>query len=205
MFSPLKSKKISFLEIGLCIGGHEFGDFLIDRVPADIPSIRIWSEYFGKAHIYGFDINDFSSFESEIKDFSFIRGDLTLKEDVVNLAKTTAHCERIQSPDIYDVVLDDGSHASFHQQQAFSLLFPYLKDEGIYIIEDLHWQSPNYEDKLPAVPKTIDVLKQLECLNDVSEALPKDYLFHQEIMEFREYIKSIDFYCDNKLAVIHKA
>ena len=204
LFSPLKSKTIVFLEIGLCIGGPEFGEHLLERVPTDVPSIRIWSEYFDRAHVYGFDINDFTDLESEIEDFKFIRGDLTLKQDITNLTKITAQLEGKQNLVVYDVVLDDASHASFHQQQAFALLFPCLKKNGIYIIEDLHWQSQNYEEKLPAVPKTIHLLTQLQDLKNGSGALPKNYLFREEIMGFLQDIASINFYCNEKLAVIHK-
>lgn len=204
LFSPLKSKSIVFLEMGLCIGGPEFGEFLLERVPADIPSIRMWSEYFDNAHIYGFDINDFTDLEPEVKDFKFIRGDLTLKQDIANLAKATAELEGKHDRVVYDVVLDDASHASFHQQQAFSLLFPCLKQKGIYIIEDLHWQGEIYEEKLPSVPKTINLLVQLESLKNGSGKLSENYLFREEIMEFLQEIESINFYCDNKLAVIYK-
>ncbi len=84
------------------------------------------------------------------------------------------------------------------------MLFPCLKKNGIYIIEDLNWQSPNYEEKLPGVPKTIDLLMQLKTLRDGSNMFPKDYLFREEIMEFLEDIESIEFYCDRKLAAIKK-
>ncbi len=60
LFSTLKSKPITFLEIGLCIGGPEYGDHLLERIPTDMPSIRMWTEYFDQARIYGFDINDFT-------------------------------------------------------------------------------------------------------------------------------------------------
>jgi hypothetical protein len=56
----------------------------------------------------------------------------------------------------FDVVIDDASHASFHQQLTFKTLFPRVARGGLYIIEDLHWQSPYFEDALPPVPKTSD-------------------------------------------------
>ena len=124
LFSLIKSEPLVFLEIGLCIGGPEFGDEFLERVPADIPSIRMWSEYFENAHIYGFDINDFSFFEAAVENFKFIRGDLSLKQDIESLVKTTRQIEETEEKAIYDVIIDDASHASFHQQQALAILFP---------------------------------------------------------------------------------
>lgn len=204
LFWPLKSKPITFLEIGLCIGGPEFGDHLLSRIPTDMPSIRMWTDYFDNGHVYGFDINDFSHLESEVRNFKFVKGDLSDQKDITNLVKVTAQLEGKQNLVVYDVILDDASHASFHQQQAFALLFSSLKQNGIYIIEDLHWQSPSYEDKLPAVPKTIDLLVQLENIKNGSGVLSNNYLFRNEVLEFIEDIKSIKFYCNQKLAIITK-
>jgi hypothetical protein len=41
-----------------------------------------------------------------------------------------------------DVIIDDGSHASFDQQMTFREFFPLLADGGWYFIEDLDWQPP---------------------------------------------------------------
>ena len=41
-----------------------------------------------------------------------------------------------------DVIIDDGSHASFDQQVTLRELFPLLADGGWYFIEDLDWQPP---------------------------------------------------------------
>ena len=38
----------------------------------------------------------------------------------------------------FDVIIDDGSHLSFHQLFTFHHLFDALKDGGIYVIEDVH-------------------------------------------------------------------
>lgn len=200
LFSPLKSKLITFLEIGLCIGGPEFGEHLLNRIPTDMPSIRIWIDYFDNAHIYGFDINDFTHLESEFTNLNFVKGDLSSKHDILNLVDITARHQGKQNSIVYDVVLDDASHASFHQQQAFSILFPCLRPNGIYIIEDLHWQSLNYEEKLPTVPKTLDVLVGLKN----GGILPEKYLFREDIVKFIKDIKSIDLFCDSKLAIVTK-
>jgi len=44
-----------------------------------------------------------------------------------------------------DVVIDDATHASHHQQNAIRALFPKLKDGGLYIVEDLRTQPASLE------------------------------------------------------------
>ena len=39
---------------------------------------------------------------------------------------------------LLDVVIDDGSHYAQHQILTFEKLFPYIKDGGVYCIEDTH-------------------------------------------------------------------
>jgi len=45
----------------------------------------------------------------------------------------------------FDVVIDDGSHVNEHVRTSFRTLFPYLRDGGVYAIEDL-WTAycPGY-------------------------------------------------------------
>jgi 23S rRNA U2552 (ribose-2'-O)-methylase RlmE/FtsJ len=38
----------------------------------------------------------------------------------------------------FDLIIDDGSHIASHQQNAFECLFPMLKNNGIFICEDVH-------------------------------------------------------------------
>ena len=59
----------------------------------------------------------------------------------------------------FDIIIDDGSHASYHQQLSFKTLFPTLKSGGIYSIEDLNWQPQEYEATLPASRKTAEWLR----------------------------------------------
>jgi demethylmacrocin O-methyltransferase len=45
---------------------------------------------------------------------------------------------------MFDIIVDDGSHINEHQIETFKVLFPFLKDDGIYVIEDTqtsYWPS----------------------------------------------------------------
>jgi SAM-dependent methyltransferase len=107
----------------------------------------MWLEYFPQAHVTGFDISDFSSIRHDR--FTFLRGDSGKREDV----------ERIWTLGRkFDIILDDASHASYHQQLGLAVLFDCLKPGGLCIIEDLGWQPGPIEAGLPAVPKTARVL-----------------------------------------------
>lgn len=134
LFHPYRDREFSFLEMGLLIGGPEHGHSA-DRPTNDAPSVRMWLEYFTKAHIHGLDISDFSW----LKDprFSFHRCDM---DDRQQIAKAIAAI--IPAPTI---VIDDASHASHHQQNAFLEIFPRLASGGLYVIEDLRWQPKTYE------------------------------------------------------------
>lgn len=140
LFQPLMDRQINFLEMGLLIGGPEHG-ISADRETKDLPSVRMWLEYFSKAQIIGLDISDFSWFRHDR--FSFVRCDMDDRENIAIA---------VDGIPTLDVIIDDASHASHHQQNAFLTLFPKLKSGGLYIIEDLRWQPETYEK--PGITKT---------------------------------------------------
>lgn len=133
LFRPHRERAIEFLEMGLMIGGPEHGADA-DRATHDAPSIRMWLDYFDRARIHGLDVSDFSWFEHPR--FSFTRCDM---DDEGQIAAAAARMPEL------DIVLDDASHASHHQQSAFLRIFPRLRPGGLYVIEDLRWQPPAYE------------------------------------------------------------
>lgn len=145
LFQPYREPKINFLEMGLQIGGPEHGNSE-DRQTTDLPSVRMWLEYFPKAKITGLDISDFSWFVD--KRFNFVRCDMDRRENIAAAIK--------DQPE-FDIIIDDASHASHHQQYAFIELFPKLKSGGLYIIEDLRWQPAPYER--PGITKTADLIQ----------------------------------------------
>jgi hypothetical protein len=38
----------------------------------------------------------------------------------------------------FDIIIDDGSHVQSHVRETFSIMFPKLKNGGLYLVEDLH-------------------------------------------------------------------
>ena len=142
LFFPYKHQEIRLLEMGLLRGGPEVKGGTADRSTDSVPSVEMWLEYFDKAHIFGLDISDFSWFEHPR--FTFIQCDMDARENIRKMAKD------FDAP--LDIMIDDASHASHHQQMALVELWPHLKEGGIYIIEDLHWQPDTYEK--PDYPKT---------------------------------------------------
>jgi hypothetical protein len=146
LFERWRWDTFSMLEIGLLRGGVEAGASS-DRVGEDAPSIRMWLEFFRNAFCYGFDLSDFSHLR--LDRFRFYRGDLSSSEDLETLAANLP---------LLRIIIDDGSHASYHQQMAFAKLFDRVEPGGFYVIEDLHWQPP-FEDSLPRCRKTSDVFE----------------------------------------------
>lgn len=113
------------LEIGLENASKHDGD------AHDAPSLRAWRAFFPRATLYGYDINDFSFFTQD-RTFTF-RGDQSSPEDIERFLDT------FESPG-FRLILDDGSHASSHQQVSLAKLFDAVEPGGMYVIEDLHWQ-----------------------------------------------------------------
>ena len=166
LLSSRRTEALNFCEIGLCRGGPEVEDGSIERIVPSLPSVEMWHAYLPNAKLYGVDISDFSAFETEW--FKFFHADCG---DEVQLRKVAEFGVE------FDVILDDGSHAPFHQQQAFLSLFPALRSGGLFIIEDIQWQPSTYALKLPSVPRTDELLRRFLQDGRFSEtgALPVEH------------------------------
>jgi hypothetical protein len=118
------------MEIGLCRGLVE------GKSQNETPSVALWQAYFPFCRVIGVDINDFSRFNTPR--FTSFVCDQSKQRDLRSVA---ANFE----PGSIDVIIDDGSHASFDQQLTLREFFPLLAEGGWYFIEDLDWQ-PAAED-----------------------------------------------------------
>jgi len=88
----------------------------------------MWENYFGsKCKFIGLDINPrCKSLEERIQ---IVIGDQTNRFFLRQLIKE-------HGP--FDIVLDDGGHTMQQQIISFEELFPAVKENGIYLVEDLH-------------------------------------------------------------------
>ena len=142
LFRPLRDRPITILEIGLARRSDR------ETLTVECPSLSMWLDYFPSATVCGFDIDDFSGVR--IPRTRIFRGDQGNREDLLKV---------VQEHPVLDIVIDDGSHASYHQQVTLSTLFPHLAIGGMYVIEDLMWQPEDLESTLPPVPKTLSLLE----------------------------------------------
>jgi demethylmacrocin O-methyltransferase len=116
-FSSYKFKKIRLLEIG--VGGyadpHSGGQ-----------SLRMWKKYFPFAKIFAIDIYDKKNLQE--KRIKIFQGSQVDEQFLINVVRESGEL---------DIIIDDGSHINEHVIKSFEVLFPHLKDGGIYVIEDL--------------------------------------------------------------------
>lgn len=95
-------------------------------------SHKMWEQYFPNAIIWGIDNFSDPACTVEKKDIEsdrikIIVGDQSDK----NLIDENFRDIR------FDMIIDDGSHRSWHQQKSLKYLWKYLKYGGLYFIEDL--------------------------------------------------------------------
>jgi 23S rRNA U2552 (ribose-2'-O)-methylase RlmE/FtsJ len=112
-FKRYRNQEVVILEIGVSHGG----------------SLQMWKDYFGgKAIIYGIDI------EPRCK---------TLEEDNIEIFIGSQSDRKFlreikqQIPPI-DILIDDGGHTMRQQIVSYEELFPHIKENGVYLCEDLH-------------------------------------------------------------------
>ncbi len=151
LFRDLKHNELTILEIGL-----RANQYYVGRLPKLSPSLKMWRDYFRNACVCGFDVQDFTFMNSDkIKVFVGDQG------SVPDLQKMLSQVTS------FDVVVDDGSHASFHQLVSLKTLWPAVKPGGYYIIEDLHYQPEDLERSLPAARLMRNLLREPTFLREL--------------------------------------
>jgi hypothetical protein len=184
LFRRFRSRPCRLLEIGLLRAAadkrrrHSAAEGQTDAQAVAAPSLQMWRRYFPKARLYGFDIDDFSAVR--IEGCTIVRGDMSSRADLDRLIR------EIGGP--VDIVIDDGSHASHHQQIAFGTLLPSVRPGGLYIIEDLDWQNARFER--PGAPKTQALLKRLQA----GGPFDSPYLTPPENAYIAAYAASVRFF-----------
>ena len=112
-FAKYKGKEIVILEIGVSHGG----------------SLQMWKNYFGeKAKIYGIDIDPRCK-ELEEENIKIFIGSQSNRKFLREVKKSI--------PKV-DILIDDGGHTMIQQIVSYEELFDHVKDNGVYLCEDIH-------------------------------------------------------------------
>jgi len=127
------------MEIGLCRG-------LVEKDQPETPSVALWQSHFPYCHVVGVDLTNFAHLNNE-RFRSFVCDQSKCDE----LRATASQLE----PSSFDVIIDDGSHASADEQLTLVEFWPLLVGGGWYFIEDLDWQPPGEDPGEIALTKTL--------------------------------------------------
>jgi hypothetical protein len=131
LFDKIKNNNLNILEIG--IGS------IIPDVPSSMKnfgldgykpggSLRAWRDYFVNSRIIGVDIQPDTQF-SEERIETYLCNSIA-QEDVKNLMNDL----KIE----FDIIIDDGCHNGNSQIFTLNNFYPYLKQNGLYIVEDIY-------------------------------------------------------------------
>lgn len=96
-------------------------------------SIKLWSDFFTNATIYGLDVNDISEVIDCIKNKENIK--LFNRYDAYNFE--FFYCNFLKKDIKFDLVLDDGPHDLNSMKTFIKLYSQVLTNDGILIIEDV--------------------------------------------------------------------
>lgn len=173
-FAKFRTKEIIILEIGVYQGG----------------SLQMWRHYFGdKAKIYGIDINPRCKEleEDGIEIFIGSQSDRNFLREIRNTIPSV------------DILIDDGGHTMEQQIISFEELFPHVKDNGVYLCEDLHtsyWLDfgGGYKRKGTFIEYSKNLIDYLHAYHSEQKALT--------VNDFTKSVNSIHYY--DSIIVIEK-
>lgn len=114
IFYPLKYKSIDLLEIG-CWGNNNGG------------SVKMWQEYFANGKIHGIDINQDATELNSIG----------IQTKIIDCDNENDALESIKEFNTkFDIIIDDASHSNKQQIRNLVNYINFVKNDGVYIIED---------------------------------------------------------------------
>ena len=133
LFKHLRDAPISMLEIGI---GTMLPNVYCSMYGHDLPgyrpgaSLRAWRDYFAHpdSTIHGMDVQP----DTMITDEPKITTHLCNSTDLSALRDALVYAHR------FDIILDDGSHIAEQQFLTLQNLWPFLKRNGLYVIEDVN-------------------------------------------------------------------
>jgi hypothetical protein len=171
----LRMEENNILEIGF--GGYHYPE----RGGA---GLRMWAEYFQNSNIVSIDLHDKDHLLYNSDRTYFRQGSQTDPEFLFTVTQELP----------FNIIIDDGSHASPNTTRSFEILWPVLQPGGWYIIEDLeasYWDDDEFHGGLHNPASTVNFVKDLV-----------DTINHQHSGVHGIGIKSIHFF--EKIVFIQK-
>jgi methyltransferase family protein len=165
-FARFRGKRIVVVEFGVQHGG----------------SLQMWRHYFGrKAKIYGVDIDPRCK-QLERRRTKIFIGDQEDREFLRSIARRTGPI---------DVLIEDGGHMMGQQIATFEEMYPHVKEQGVFLIEDLHtsyWKryGGGYRKPGTFIEYAKNLADQLNAWHSKDQALVVD--------EFTRTTRSMHFY-----------
>jgi hypothetical protein len=121
-------------------------------------SLKLWNEYFPNSLICGIDNNSEGLCPKEFVE-ERIKFEIGSQDDSLFLNNI------IHKYGQFDIIIDDASHISPLSIKSFEILYPTLKSNGLYIIEDLH--VCEYKEYLPYGQSIKQYIKSLNLNNSL--------------------------------------
>lgn len=173
-FHRYRNKEVVILEIGVAQGG----------------SLQMWKDYFGeKAIIYGMDIDPRCKAleEENIHVLIGSQSDRNFLREV-----------KAQIPPV-DILIDDGGHTMLQQIVTYEEMFDAIKEDGIYLCEDLHtsyWlnHGGGYKRKSSFIEYSKNFIDKLNAYHSEQRSL--------RVNEFTKSVDSLHYY--DSILVIEK-
>lgn len=169
-FDRMRHEPVKLLEIGVLFGS----------------SLNMWQEYFPQGIVIGGDIHPGVKSQVAPRIFTEVVDQSNI-EDLVHLGVK-------HGP--FDVIIEDGSHRWEDQITTLRTLFPFLKNGGFYIVEDLHTNFGNLALQFGRT-SSISCVEYLKKLVDLRVADDQIDILDQEDPFLRTYgrnVQSITFY-----------
>lgn len=169
-FDGLREKRITLLEIGVAHGA----------------SVKTWEEYFKDAKIIGADIVP----SSKMYEHGRIVIELIDQSNIEDLVRIAVK----HGP--FDIIIEDGSHLWEHQITSLRTLFPFLKDDGIYIVEDLQTNYGSMQQSYRGVASEActEYLKRWADLTIADEQIDLSHIEDAFLRTYGSSAKHITFY-----------
>lgn len=176
-FERIRDRQLHLLEIG--IGGYT-------NPMEGGASLRMWRDYFPNSYIYGLDFYEKQGMEEER--VRIFQGSQVDPRAIAKLIEATPE-------GMFDIIVDDGSHRCEHVIGSFMMLFPFVVDQGWYIVEDTltsYW--PHYGGVRGSPTDRLTTMAFFRQLVDGLNWRQRDHNYEPNYLD--ENIAAIHFYKD---------